>query len=161
MWHTTYTQGNQGNSLLLVVKSQIGNLTPDLSFGHNLCFKYPKGPCEPILDIYVSKNFQWYNFFFNVMSFVPYNCPLKIRESIVSPTPKVGAHLRMCGFIPSHFPIFPGTWNVTLKLHSWLTPLQALALVASPRLRLWHTKCGRNNNRSTTGIGIRNFYSPE
>jgi hypothetical protein len=27
------------------------------------------------------------------MSFDPYNCPLKIRESIGIPTPKVGAHL--------------------------------------------------------------------
>jgi hypothetical protein len=35
MWHTTCTQGNQGDSQLLVVKSQIGNLTFDPSFGQN------------------------------------------------------------------------------------------------------------------------------
>jgi hypothetical protein len=51
MLHVTYTQGNQGDSRILVVKSQIDNLTPDFSFGHNLCFKYPNGSCEPILDI--------------------------------------------------------------------------------------------------------------
>jgi len=57
MWHATYTQGNQGDSLLLVVKNQIGILTLNPSFGHNLCFKYPNGSCEPILDIYVLKSF--------------------------------------------------------------------------------------------------------
>jgi hypothetical protein len=39
--------------------SQIGNLTPDPSFGHNLCFKYPNGLCEPILNIYIPRAFQW------------------------------------------------------------------------------------------------------
>jgi len=42
MWHTTWTLINYGDYWLLVVGNQIGNLTPDLSFGHNLCFKYPK-----------------------------------------------------------------------------------------------------------------------
>jgi hypothetical protein len=58
MWNATYTQGNQGDSWFLVIKSQIGNLTPGPSFGHNLCFRYPNGSCEPILDIYVPKAFQ-------------------------------------------------------------------------------------------------------
>jgi hypothetical protein len=48
MSHTTYTQVNQGDFRLLVVKSQIGSLTLDPSFGHNLCLKYP---CKLILDI--------------------------------------------------------------------------------------------------------------
>jgi hypothetical protein len=51
MWHATCTQGNQGDSWLLVVESQIANLTLGPSFGHNLCFKYPNGPYEHILDI--------------------------------------------------------------------------------------------------------------
>ncbi len=51
MSHATYTQGNQVDSRLLVVKSQIVNLIPDLSFGHNLCFRCPNESCEPILDI--------------------------------------------------------------------------------------------------------------
>jgi len=51
MLHDTYTQGNQGDSRLLVVRSQIVNLTPGPSFGHNLCFKCPNWSCEPILDI--------------------------------------------------------------------------------------------------------------
>ncbi len=60
------------------------------------------------------------------MSFDSCNSPLKIWESIGSPIPKVGAHLGVWRFIPSHFPILPGAWNVTLGLHSWLAPLQAL-----------------------------------
>jgi hypothetical protein len=35
------------------------------------------------------------------MIFDPYNCPLKIWESIGTPTPKVGTHLRVWGFDPS------------------------------------------------------------
>ncbi len=65
MLHATCTQGNWGDYWLLVVKNQIGNLTPDLSFGHNLCFRCPNGPCEPILDIYIPRAFQWYNKNFN------------------------------------------------------------------------------------------------
>jgi hypothetical protein len=49
--HATYTKGNRINSQLLVVKSQTANLTPDPSFGHNLCFRSPNGSCKPILDI--------------------------------------------------------------------------------------------------------------
>jgi hypothetical protein len=51
MWHITCMQVNQSDSKLLVVESQIGSLTPGPSFGHNLCFKYSNGTCEPILDI--------------------------------------------------------------------------------------------------------------
>jgi len=53
MWHATYTQGNQGDSWLLIVGSQIDNLIFNLFFGHNLCFKYSNGWCGSILDIYV------------------------------------------------------------------------------------------------------------
>jgi hypothetical protein len=58
-------QGKQGDSWLLVVGSQIGNLTHEPSFDHNLCFKYTNESCEPILDIYVSRTFQWYKENFN------------------------------------------------------------------------------------------------
>jgi hypothetical protein len=51
MWHATYTQENHGGSQLLMVEKQIGNLTPGLSLGHNLCFNYPNGSCKPILNI--------------------------------------------------------------------------------------------------------------
>jgi hypothetical protein len=52
--------------------------------------KCPNGSCEPILDIYVPKDFQSYKDFFNPMRFDPYNHSLKIWKSIGTPTPKVG-----------------------------------------------------------------------
>jgi hypothetical protein len=73
------------------------------------------------------------------MSFAPCNFFLKIWRSIGTPTPKVGAHLGMCGFILSHPLTLLGAWNVTPRLHFWLAPLQAFTLVASPRLKLWHS----------------------
>jgi hypothetical protein len=42
------------------------------------------------------------------MGFDPCNCFQKIWESIKTPTPKVGVHLGVGGFIPSHFPTLPG-----------------------------------------------------
>jgi hypothetical protein len=74
------------------------------------------------------------------MAFDPCNRSLKIWESIETLTPKVGAHLGVWGFIPSHSPTLMGAWNVIPGLHSWPAPSQALALVASPRLGLWHLK---------------------
>jgi len=44
-------QGNRVDFRLLMVRSQTANLIPDLSFGHNLCFRCPNGSCEPISDI--------------------------------------------------------------------------------------------------------------
>ncbi len=60
MWHATWMQVNQGDPQLLVIENQIDTLTYDLSFGHNFCFKYSNGSCEPILDIYISKSLQCY-----------------------------------------------------------------------------------------------------
>jgi len=116
-------QVNQDDSQLLMVRSQIGSLTPDPSFGHNLCFKYPNGTYKPILNIYVTRVFQWYKELFNLMSFDPYNFPLKIQESIRNPAPKVSVHLGVSGFIPSHSPTLPRAWNVTLGLQFWPAPL--------------------------------------
>jgi hypothetical protein len=50
----------------------------------------------------------------------------------------MGTHLGVWGFIPSHSPTLPRAWNVTPGLQSWLAPLQALAMVVSPRLGLRH-----------------------
>ncbi len=72
-----------------MVGNQIGNLTPNLFFGHNLCFKYPNGSCEPILASTFQKFPNDYKELFNLMSFDPYNCPLKIWESIGTLIPKV------------------------------------------------------------------------
>jgi hypothetical protein len=119
-----------------MVGSQIGNLTPDPSFGHNLCFKHPNGSCEPILYIYVPRAFQWYKEHLNPIGFDLCNCPLIFLKSIGTSTPKVGTHLGVCKFILSHSPILLGAWDVTPGFPSWPAPLQALALVASPRFRV-------------------------
>jgi acyl-CoA synthetase (AMP-forming)/AMP-acid ligase II len=82
MSHTNWTWGNWVDSWLLVVGSQIANLTFGLSFGHNLCFLCPNGSCEPIFDIYVLIALQWYKKLFESMGFDPCNFSLKIWESI-------------------------------------------------------------------------------
>jgi hypothetical protein len=69
----------------------------------------------------------------------PFNCFLKIWEFIRTLTPKVGVHLGVWRFIPSHFPTLLKAWNVILGLHSGPAPSQALALVTSPKLGLWHS----------------------
>jgi hypothetical protein len=56
------------------------------------------------------------------MGFDPCNCSLKIWESIGTPTPKVGAHLGVWGFILSHSPTLfhtPGS----MKCDSWASLL--------------------------------------
>ncbi len=110
MSHATCTQGNQGDSWLLVVGSQIANLTPGPSFGHNLCFKCPNGWCEPILDIFVSIAFQWYEELLKPLGFDLCNHSLNIRESTGPPTPKVEAPLGVWGFILSHFLSLPASF---------------------------------------------------
>jgi hypothetical protein len=58
MSHSICKQVNRIDSRLFLVGSQIGSLTPDPSFGHNLCFRYLNEQCEPILNIYVPRSFQ-------------------------------------------------------------------------------------------------------
>ncbi len=55
IWHR-----EEVNSRLLVVGNQITTLTPGPSFGHNLHFRCSNEQCEPTLDIYVPRAFQWY-----------------------------------------------------------------------------------------------------
>jgi len=138
MSHTTFTKGNWVDSQLLVVGNQIANLTPGLSFGHNLCFRCPNGWCEPILYIYVPRAFQLYKERFKPLRFDPCNHPLKIRESTGTPTPKVEplGGVKVHSFTPFHTfeSMLCDSW-----LPSWLTTLQTLALVASLRLGLWQS----------------------
>jgi hypothetical protein len=136
MWHDTYTQRNQGDSRLLVVGSQIGNLIHVRSFGHNLCFKYPNWSHKPISDIYVPRFFQWYKKLLNPMSFDPCDRPLKVRESIGTLIPKVGVHLGVWGFILSHSPALLGAWNVTPELQSWPTSFASPCVSREPKVKV-------------------------
>jgi len=127
MLHATCTQGNRVDSWLLVVGRQIPNLTLDPSFGHNLCFRCLNGSCKPILDIYVSIAFQWYKELFKPFGFDLCNYSLNIRDSTSQSWSSFGS-VRVHSL----------TLSFTFRLLSWLTTLQALALVASPKLGLRH-----------------------
>ncbi len=187
--HSTCTHQGRVNSQLLVVGSQTANLTPDLSFHHNLCCKCPNGSCEPIFDIYTSIAFQWYKKHFEAKSFVSCNCALNIRESFRDSNSQHGRSLesvrvhsltlfalsRACEVILES-PSWPATLQPpclgckpkakvatqhgsslgSVRVHSltllalsracevtpgspsWPATLQLLALVVSPRLKLWH-----------------------
>jgi hypothetical protein len=54
----------------------------------------------------------------------------------------MGVHLGVWKFIPSHSFALPEAWDATPGLPSWPATSQALALVASPRLRLRHLSFG-------------------
>jgi hypothetical protein len=135
----TCTQGNRVYYWLSVVGSQTANLTPDLSFGHNLCFRCPNGQCEAILDINDSIAFQWYKEkILEVGSFDPCNCSLKFWESTRTPTLIWGVALGVWGPIPSHF-LHSREYAVWLSVSSWPATLQPhFALIVSPKLRLRH-----------------------
>jgi len=108
MLHVVCSQVNRVDSWPFLVGSQIGNLTPNPFFGHNLCFKCPNEQCDPILNICIPRDFQWYKERHNPLSFDPWNCSLKFGESTGTPSPKVGVALGVWGFTPSHFPTLPG-----------------------------------------------------
>jgi hypothetical protein len=127
-----------------MVRSQFDTLIPNLSFSHNLCYRPSNGSCKPILNIQVLKKFQWYKEVFNPMSFDPSNHFLKIWDLIGIPTPKMGVHLGLCGFIPSQFFTFSKVWMWILGciicphlsmplLSSWaqgvVTPWSSLSLL--------------------------------
>jgi hypothetical protein len=130
MLHFTCTQGNRGDSWLLVVGSQFDNLISGPFFGLNFFFRWPNGLCKPILDICVPRAFQWSKEPCNPLSFDPCNRSLKIQESIGTPTPKVKAPLGAWGFISHTF------------LHSWASllarNLASPCLGHEPKLGLWH-----------------------
>jgi hypothetical protein len=69
MSHSCCRRREEVKSRLLVVGSQTANLTPDLSFAHNLGCKCPNGSCKAILDIYTSRTFQWYKEHLNARLF--------------------------------------------------------------------------------------------
>jgi hypothetical protein len=138
MSHVPCTQGNWVNSWLLVVESQIANLTPSLSFGHNLCFRCPNGWCEPSLDFYALIYFQWYKELFKEMGFDPWNGALKIGESFWDSNSQHGSSLRSVKVHSLTLFAFMGTCEVTPGPPSWPATFQPFALVASLRLGLRH-----------------------
>jgi len=135
MWHVVYSQVNRVDSQLFIVGA---SLTPDPSFGHNLCFGCPNEQCEPILDIYVPRAFQWYKELHKPLSFDPSNRSLKFRKSTGIPFPKVRVALGVWGFTPSHFLTLSRVCDVTPRLPLGLHLYNPFALVVSPKLGLQH-----------------------
>jgi hypothetical protein len=149
MWHVVCNQVNRVDSRLFLVGSQIGNLTPDPSFGYNLCFRCPNEQCKLILDIYGPRAFQWYKEHHKPLNFDPSNWSLKFQESTGTPSPKVGVALGVWGFTPSHFPTLLGVSDVTPGLPLGPHPCNPFTLVASPKLglRQWKFTMSRFKNR--------------
>jgi len=84
--HSTCTHQGRVDSWLLVVGSQIANLTPGPSFDHNLCCRCPNGSCEAIFDIYISRPFQRYKEHLKEKCFDPCNRVLKFWGSQRTPS---------------------------------------------------------------------------
>ncbi len=102
---------------------------PQLVFSHNLCCKYLNGSCEPILDIYVLRVFEWYEEVLNSMSFDLSSHFLKFGSPSRRQLPFT--EFKFHSFTFSHT---LESVNVTPKLHSRLAFFYALALVVNPRL---------------------------
>jgi len=124
MPHIVCKQVNRVDSWLFLVRNQTNNLTPDLSFDHNLCFRCLNEQCKPISNIYVPRAFQWYKKHHKPLSFDPWNCSMKFWG--------------MWGFTLSHFLTLPGVCDVTPGLPLGPHPCNPLALVVSPELGLRH-----------------------
>jgi hypothetical protein len=86
MLHTVIGCREEVDSRLLVVGSQIVNLTPGPSFAHNLGCKCPNGQCEASLDIYISRPFQWHEEQPDARCFGPSTRALNFRESRRTPS---------------------------------------------------------------------------
>jgi len=87
MSHSQFEGWEELDSRLLVVGSQIANLTPDPSFAHNLGCRCPNDQCEAIFDIYASTTFQWHQEHLNARCFGPCCRALNIWESRRTPNP--------------------------------------------------------------------------
>ncbi len=100
MLHSRIRHREEVDSRLLVVGSQTINLTPGLSFAHNLGCRCLNDQCEAILDIHASRPFQWHQEHLNARCFGPCYWTLKLWESLRTPSPQ----LWECEFHPHTWP---------------------------------------------------------
>jgi hypothetical protein len=87
--HSQFGGREKVDSWLLVVGSQIANLTHGPSFAHNLGWRCPNDKCEVIFDIYASRPIQWHQEYLNARCFGPCCRTLNIRESRRTPNPQL------------------------------------------------------------------------
>jgi hypothetical protein len=102
MSHSQIRCWEEVDSQLLVVGSETG-----LSFAHNLGYRCPNDRCEAILDIYVSRPFQWHEEHPNARFFGPCCRTLNIRESQRTPNP----NFSKCWASPPHLAKV-GLWHM-------------------------------------------------
>jgi hypothetical protein len=119
-----------------MVGSQTANLTPNHSFGHNLCYKCSNGQCKPISSIYSLKDFHWYKERLKARSFDPWNRVLKIWKSFRDSNSQHGSSLGTMRVHALTLFALRGACEETPMSSSWPATFQPLALVASPRLGL-------------------------
>ncbi len=132
MWQALCQEVNPVNSWLLVVWSQTTSLTPSPSFARNLHSICPNEQCEPILNIYVSRAFQWS---FNHWVLTPEIAFWRFRSPPGLQLPK----LNSLGSVRVHFPSLsytPGSMRSDSRAPSWPTTLQPLCLGHEPKARV-------------------------
>jgi hypothetical protein len=88
--------------LFLMGGNQIGTLILNVPYGHNVFYVLKWVMQTYFRHLKFLRNFQWYKKLFDPTSFDPWNTSLNIWDSIGIPILKVGVHLGVCGFIPSH-----------------------------------------------------------
>jgi len=135
MLHAICTQGNWVDSQLLMVRSQIVNLTPSPSFGHNLCFRYPNERCEPILDMYVPRAFQWYKKHLKPLGLTHEIALWRFRNpsGLHLPSGSCLGSVRVHSLTPSYT---PGNMRCDSSASSWPATLQPLCLGREPKARV-------------------------
>ncbi len=114
--HSTCTHQGRVDSRLLMVGSQIADLTPGPSFCHNLCYRCANGSCKAIFNIYTSIAFQWHEERLKARCFDPYNQTLKFPE--FRRTPK--SPFWECECHPHTLPKV-GLWHHMLDFNKWMT----------------------------------------
>jgi hypothetical protein len=133
MSHSPIARRERVDSRLLVVRSQIANLTPGPSFAHNLGCRCPNDQCEAISDIYTSRPFQWQQEHPKARCFAPCCRTIKIRESQRTPNPQLwgvwvsSSHLAKVGL--RHNLHAQNHLSPRQKKHHAMAPLMAKALV--------------------------------
>jgi hypothetical protein len=142
--HAPFTHVIQGDYRLLVVGSQIDILILVFYCGHNLCCKYSNGSFEFILDIYVSKAFQWHKELFNPISFDLSNRFLHIQKSFGTPSPKMGTLVGVWIHSLTFFYIH-GSVNVTPRLHFRPSPFHGPCLGRKTKTRIMTFSCISTN----------------
>jgi hypothetical protein len=112
--HSRNARGEQVDSRLLVVGSQIASLTLGLSFAHNLGDRCPNAQWEGIFDIYASRPFQWPQEHPNASCYGSCCRALNIRDSRRTPNPQL---FQVLGFTPTL-----GQVRVATPMALWLLP---------------------------------------